>query len=145
MRENLSNQYIDFSLFGQSYNLLEKAQLLHWLLHKRSFSRQEIIQQFMQQLGCEPHETVLDYHLALLNLEKTLAYWVVEFALPIKLSVRLSRLSKKDQKALSQLPLKLSLNGNQFKSIFENLEELSIKENKKIFRLVAELLSSENF
>jgi len=145
MRENLSNQYIDLSLFRESYNLLEKAYLLHWLLNKRGVLRQEAIQKYLPLLGCESHETVLDYHLELLNLEESLAYWTLEFSLPIKIGVRLSRLSKINQKALGQLPGKLSLNGNQFKNIFENLEELCIKEKKDMAQLIYELLGAENF
>ena len=145
MRESPPNQYIDLSLFRENYNLLEKAYLLHWLLSKRGVLRQEVIQKYLPLLGCESHETVLDYHLELLNLEKSLAYWALEFSLPIKIGVRLSRLSKTNQKALSQLPEKLSLNGNQFKNIFENLEELCIKEKKDMAQLIYELLGAENF
>ncbi len=143
--ETKNSNYIDPALFSDSYTMLEKAYLLRWLFERRGISREEIIHTYLPKLQCEAHESVLDYHLELLKLEGELKKWVVSFELSLKLSVRLARLSLEDQKSVALLPEKLSLNSNEFKNIFESLEEVAVKNHKSIAELVSSLLEESNF
>ncbi|MBI2608151.1 MAG: hypothetical protein HYW47_00955 [Deltaproteobacteria bacterium] len=142
------SHHIDPALFANTFNVIEKAHLLKWLLEKHGLSRLETIENYLPKLKCEAHETVLDYHLELLHVTEDLQKWVVSFDLPLKIAVRLSRLNEENQNVLASLPEKLNLNGNEFKKNFESLEDISLREKKEIKDIIRSLfhetsLSSE--
>ncbi|MBI2026550.1 MAG: hypothetical protein HYS98_01880 [Deltaproteobacteria bacterium] len=134
-----SKIYIDQGLFALNYNLIEKSKILFWLLNQRSIDRPKIVAEYLPKLGLEPHESVLDYQLELLHLTAQLSEKVTKFELALKLAVRLSRLPEGDQDALAKLVQKFSLNANEFKKIYEMLEDLSLRESRKISEIILEL------
>ena len=119
------SQYIDPALFALPFNLMEKAHILTWL-KKLGVPRDVIISEYLPKMACEAHESVLDYYLELHHLSRELSQKVINFDLPLKLAVRLSRLCERDQKTLVELIDIYALNGNEFKKIFEALEDLGM-------------------
>ena len=115
------------NVLTREVNDLERARCLDRLVSRFQADEMEIAE-VMNLLGLASGRRILEQVLGLVRLSADLARYVVDHAIPIRVSTRIAGYGPGDQSAVAALLREVKLGGNGLKVVLDLVEEIALRE-----------------
>ncbi len=112
-------------------NDLERAGCLDRLVSRFQAEDKEITE-IMALLGLASGRRILEQYLGLARLSADLARYMVDHAIPIRVSSRIAGYGPGDQSAVSALLREVQLGGSRLKGLLDLVEEIALREKSSV-------------
>lgn len=121
----------------RDFNLIEKANFLHQLIHLFGVAEKEVVHEFLPLLGLGKNQQVLERYLRLVELEEHLKIAVAELFVTVDQAISLLSRTKDERLSLFELFQKLKLGTNRQKEFFKVLSDLAAMIEQPIDLILA--------
>lgn len=129
LRENISHR---------TFNDVEKSLILHKLLTQFACERHDVINEYMPILRLAPNAKVLETYLHIMTFEEEIRAYIATHELPMSMIDLLAGLSSENRHAVFTLLSNLKLGVNKTKELLTYLDEIALRDQCSISRIVEE-------
>ncbi len=126
---------IEGILYAQTYkslNIIEKASILHKLIHTFQVDKSDVINHYLPLLQVNPNSKLFKFLMKLNDLSHEMKNHILDNNIPLNLAYNLSQCTLNDQTILYQWIKKLKLGVNRLKFFLESLNFVCRRDQKSI-------------
>jgi len=124
------------NLSMRGLNLIEKAMVLHKLLHRFGLPKESIARDYMPMLGLQPNPKILVKIAQLVKVRAGIKRYIVEEEVSLGNATQFLEFAAEDQAEIGRLLSELKLGENTLKEVLTLLREISLRDGLKVRELV---------
>lgn len=124
------------NLTTRGLNLMEKAMVLHKLVHQFELSENSVARDYMPMLGLQPNLRILRAMSQLVHLPGEIGRYIVEEEVSLGNAARLLEFPPEDQEEIGRLVPQLKLGENTLKEFLTFLQEICLRDGLRMRELV---------
>lgn len=124
------------NLTTRGLKLMEKAMVLHKLIHQFGLSEDSVVRDYMPMLGLQPNLGILRKLSQLVHLPGEIGLYITEEEVSLGNAARFLEFSPEDQEEIGRLVPQMKLGENALKEFLTFLREICLRDGSKVRELV---------
>ena len=124
------------NLTTRGLNLMEKAMVLHKLIHQLGLSEDSVVRDYLPMLGLHPNLGILRKLSQLVHLPDEIGRYITEEEVSLGNAARFLEFPPEDQEEIGRLVPQMKLGENTLKEVLTFLREICLRDGLRVRELV---------
>lgn len=120
----------------RDFNLIEKAHIIKNLIERFNLNEDIVAKRYLPLLKLEPHRRIIKSYIALNKLDNEVKEYIIINELPLSVASLFLNFLYEEQREIIKFFSKIKLNTNLTKEFLIFLDEVSLKEEKKVKEII---------